>query len=40
MKTGDVNYDNAEKLELLSRANKAYREGNPIIGDAEYDELE
>ena len=40
MKTGDMNYDNAEKLELLSRANKAYREGNPIIGDAEYDELE
>ena len=40
MKTVDMNYDNAEKLELLSRANKAYREGNPIIGDAEYDELE
>ena len=40
MKTSDMNYDNAEKLELLSRANKAYREGNPIIGDAEYDELE
>lgn len=40
MKTDDMNYDNAEKLELLSRANEAYREGNPIMGDAEYDELE
>lgn len=40
MKTGDKNYDNAEKLELLKRANEAYREGNPIMGDAEYDELE
>ena len=29
-----------EKLELLSYANEAYRKGNPIMGDAEYDELE
>lgn len=28
------------KQELLEQANKAYREGNPIIGDAEYDKLE
>ena len=40
MKTDNMNYDNAEKLELLSRANEAYRDGNPIMGDAEYDELE
>ena len=26
--------------ELLEKANKSYREGSPIMGDAEYDELE
>ena len=29
-----------DKKELLYKANEAYRSGNPIMGDAEYDELE
>ena len=29
-----------EKTNLLASANEAYRTGNPIMGDAEYDELE
>lgn len=28
------------KIELLNKANQSYREGNPIMGDAEYDALE
>ena len=29
-----------DKQKLLEEANEAYRKGNPIMGDAEYDELE
>lgn len=28
------------KIDLLNKANESYREGNPIMGDAEYDALE